>query len=308
MPCYNAAGYIAEAIQSVLAQTFTEFELLVVNDGSTDDTASIVQSFADPRIVLIEQQQQGIAAALNNGLRYARATYIARFDADDTCHVNRLAKQYQFMLANPACIVAGSAADYMDAEGNFVFTHYPQAYSNADIQALPVSHCPFIHASVMYKKDIIAATGYNIHAHSFEDHLLWRQVKTMGELRNVDDRLLTVRLNPSSITMDEKKRPPAFHSIKTKVLETGYINSAEGDALLRIIRRQNNSRGKQGAYYSLLAKKFLWNNYNPLQARQHMKKAIALNDFDIRDYLLLMASYLPKNIIAQLYSFFTATR
>ena len=306
MPCYNAGDYIAEAIDSVLTQTFPDFELLVVNDGSSDKTANVIRSFHDKRIVLIEQEQQGIAAALNNGLQYARADYIARFDADDICFPERLEKQYQFMLANPACIVAGSGADYIDHDGQYVFTHYPAAKTNAEIRALPFDTCPFIHASVMYKKDIVTAAGYNIHAHSFEDHLLWQQLKTKGEMFNMAEQLLRVRLNPGSITIDERKRPEAFHRIKMKALQSGSISSQDGDKLRCLIDEQNNAATKQGAYYSLLAKKFLWNNYNPARARQHMKTAIALNDFDITDYLLFGASYLPKNIIANLYSLFAA--
>jgi len=306
MPCYNAGDYIAEAIDSVLAQTFPDFELLVINDGSSDNTVDIIRSFTDERIVLIEQEQQGIAAALNNGLRYARAHYIARFDADDICLSNRLEKQYRFMQANPGCIVVGSGADYIDHDGQYVFTHHPAAKTNAEIQALAFDTCPFIHASVMYKKDIVASAGYNTHAHSFEDHLLWQQLKTKGEMYNMAEQLLRVRLNPGSITIDERKRPGGFHRIKTKALQSGTISSQEGDKLRRLIDEQNNAATKQGAYYSLLAKKFLWNNYNPARARQHMKTAIALNDFDIKDYLLLGASYLPKNIISNLYSLFAA--
>jgi glycosyltransferase involved in cell wall biosynthesis len=306
MPCYNAAIYIAEAIQSVLAQTFREFELLIVNDGSTDNTAFIVKSFTDDRIVFIEQPQQGIAAALNNGLKRAKADHIARFDADDSCFPDRLERQYHFMQLHPEYIVVGSAADYMDQAGNYVFTHMPEALSNAAIQALPYEACPFIHAGVMYKIEPVAAIGYNIHAHSFEDHLLWQQLKTKGKMCNLPERLLSVRLNPSSITMDERKRPAAFHRVKSRALQRGTISAEEGERLLQIISQQNNPRTKQGAYYSLLAKKFLWNNYNPPKARQHARKAIRLNDFDIKDYLLLFISYLPKNMIANLYSIFTA--
>jgi glycosyltransferase involved in cell wall biosynthesis len=306
MPCYNAGGYIAEAIGSVLTQTFRDFELLIINDGSSDNSADIIRSFNDERIILIEQEQQGIAAALNKGLSHARASYIARFDADDICFNERLEKQYRFMQEHPGCIVVGSAADYIDHNGRYVFTHRPAAITNAEIQALPFYTCPFIHASVMYKKESITGTGYNMHAHSFEDHLLWQQLKTKGKMYNMPEQLLQVRLNPGSVTIDERKRPGAFHRIKTNALQSGTISRQEGDKLQRLINGQNNTAVKQGAYYSLLAKKFLWNNYDPVRARQHMKTAIALNNFDINDYLLLCASYLPKKIIVNLYSIFTA--
>lgn len=308
MPCYNAADYIAGAIQSVLAQTFPYFELLIINDGSTDNSSAIIRSFTDERIVLIEQEQQGVAAALNNGLKHARANYIARFDADDSCFPNRLQEQYNFMLAHPACIVVGSAAYYVDHSGNYIFTHLPIAKSNKEIQELAYTVCPFIHASVLYKKEVIASIGYNIHAHSFEDHLLWQQLKNKGEMYNLRYPLLSVRLNPGSFTMDERKRPAEFHSIKDTILRSGQANKAQGDKLLALIRQQNNAAVKQGAYHSLLAKKFLWNNYHPLKARQNIQKAISLNDFDIKDYLLWLISFLPKKTIANLYSIFAVAR
>ncbi len=306
MPCYNAAAYIADAIRSVLNQTFKEFELLIVNDGSTDNTEAIIRSFTDDRIALINQSQQGVAAALNNGLKHARAEYIARFDADDICYKERLEQQYTFMQANPDCIITGSAADYMDDAGNYIFTHFSRANTDAELKELPYTSCPFIHASVMYKRDEIAAIGYDINAHSFEDHLLWMNLRNKGEMHNMPERLLSVRLNISSLTIDERKRPKAFHRVKNKALRTGSISKADGDKISEIIKAQNNPKQKEGAYYSLLAKKFLWNNYNPPRSRENMKKAISIGNFDFKDYLLLGISYLPKRMIDNLYSLFAA--
>ena len=117
MPAYNAAEYIAEAIESVLLQTFSDFELLIINDGSTDDTANIIRSFSDKRIVLIQQENQGVAAALNNGLLHARAEYIARFDADDICFPERLQIQVQFLDDNMDHVLTGCDAEYIAESG-----------------------------------------------------------------------------------------------------------------------------------------------------------------------------------------------
>ena len=100
MPAYNVSSYIGEAISSVLAQNFTDYELLIIDDGSTDDTTEIVQLFTDRRIRLIRQPHAGIAAALNLGLKEARAGLVARFDADDICLPGRLTSQYQFLIIN----------------------------------------------------------------------------------------------------------------------------------------------------------------------------------------------------------------
>src|SRR4051794_13726774 len=97
MPAYNVANFIGEAIRSILNQSFKDFEFIIINDGSTDETESIIQSFSDSRIILVTQENKGVAAALNSGLSIAKSNYIARFDADDICYPHRLAKQYQFM-------------------------------------------------------------------------------------------------------------------------------------------------------------------------------------------------------------------
>src|SRR5438309_494210 len=101
MPAYNAGKYIRASIESVLNQTYQNFELLIINDGSTDDTISIVLSINDPRIVLVNKEHEGIATTLNTGLRLADTYYIARFDADDICMPQRLEKQFNFLEDHP---------------------------------------------------------------------------------------------------------------------------------------------------------------------------------------------------------------
>src|SRR5262249_22577942 len=179
---YNAEKYIGKAIQSVLSQTFTDFELLIINDGSTDGTEQIIRSFADERIRLINQSNQGIAAALNIGLLNANADLIARFDADDICLPDRLAVQYQFLSEHPDYVIVGSDAEYIDRDDNYVFTHRMAAHTNEEIQQLKLHSCPFIHAAVLYhKKAVIQAGGYDTHAYAFQDHLLWAKITRLGK-------------------------------------------------------------------------------------------------------------------------------
>jgi glycosyltransferase involved in cell wall biosynthesis len=302
MPAYNASDYISEAIESVLKQTFSDFELLIIDDGSTDNTAEIVCSFKDSRIVFLQQKNAGIAVALNAGLRIARAEYIARFDADDICYANRLEMQYEFMINNPGYAVVGSDVEYIDIDGNFIFSHQAPAYTNMQIKNLPYSICPFIHSSVLFKKSIIPAAGYNEHAHTFEDHFLWLQIINQGKFHNLPQSLMQVRLNPQSLTIDEKWRPKEFISIKYGALEKLNINPYEGEILLAILKKQDNRKIKTGSYYALLAKKYLWNNYQPLLARKNIKKAIVLSPFHFDNYLVLVISFLPRNIISKIYS------
>jgi glycosyltransferase involved in cell wall biosynthesis len=302
MPAYNAEKYIAEAITSVLKQTFGDFELLIVNDGSTDNTVKIIQSFTDARIALVHQENRGIAAALNNGLRHSRAPYIARFDADDICYPGRLKAQYDFITTYPEYDILGSAADYTDVHGNYIFTHHPAAHLNEEIQALKYSICPFIHSSVFYKKEVIIMNGgYNEHAYTFEDHFLWVNILKTEKACNLSQPLIKVRLNPESITIDEKWRTRKFREIKYATLRKRSITEAEGIELHEIGERQYSSKIKEGAYYALCGKKFLVNNYQPEKARSHVIKAISIHPLRLDNYLLYTISYLPQKFINWVY-------
>ena len=298
MPAYNAGKYIGEAITSVLEQSFTDFELLIINDGSTDNTVKIIRSFHDPRIVLISQDNKGVASALNVGLASARAPYIARFDADDICYHNRLKIQYDFITTYPEYSIIGSAADYMDAEGHFIFTHHPEGHLNEEIQQLKYSICPFIHSSVFYKKEVVVNNGgYNEHAYTYEDHFLWVNILKNEKACNLSQALIKVRLNPESITIDEKWRTRKFRSIKYSTLKKRSITASEGIELYQIGGKQYSPKIKQGAYYALCGKKFLLNNYQPEKARLNVIRAISLHPFRLDNYLIYTVSYFPERFI-----------
>jgi glycosyltransferase involved in cell wall biosynthesis len=302
MPAYNAGNYIAQAIRSVLRQSFTDFELLIVDDGSTDSTAKIVRSFKDPRIIMVQQENKGVAAALNVGLKHARAPYIARFDADDVCYPERLKIQYDFIIAHPEYSIIGSAADYMDAENNHIFTQHPVAHLNEEIKELSYTVCPFIHSSVFYKKEVVLENGgYNEHAYTYEDHFLWVNILKNTKACNLSQPLLKVRLNPDSVTIDEKWRTRKFKEIKYASLKNRVISPAEGAELKRIAKEQSLPKIKEGSYYALCGKKFLVNNYHPEKARFHVVKAIEIHPFRVDNYLLYVVSYFPENFINWLY-------
>lgn len=302
MPAYNAGQYIGEAINSVLEQTFTDFELLIVNDGSTDDTLRVIRSFNDERITVVSQENKGVAAALNIGLQHARAPYIARFDADDICYPYRLQVQYDFMCSHPCYTIIGSAVDYTDERGDPVFTWQPDAFIHNEIRQLSYRICPFIHSSVFYKKDaILNAGGYNELAYTFEDHFLWAGILKHQKAFNLNQPLIKVRLNSASITIDEKWRTKRFRNIKYKALRKLSITAEEGRELAGIGARQLSPRIKKGAYYALLGKKYLWNNYQPEKARTNLVKSLSISPLHIKNLFLLLMSFLPESILIRLY-------
>lgn len=302
MPAYNAEKYINEAIASVLNQTFTDFELLIINDGSTDTTKQIIESFEDPRIRLVNQTNQGIAAALNIGLLNAKADLIARFDADDICMPERLMVQYHFLLDHPEYIIVGSDAEFIDMNGNYVYARSLPAHTNNEIQELGLDKCPLIHSAVLFRKaPIMRAGGYNIHAHGFEDLLLWAKVIKQGKVHNLSQKLLQVRLSPESISVDRKWHTKRFREIMIGSIHKGNITEQEGKEVLAILRKQNTPKIKEGSYYLLLGKKYLWDNPQPGKARINLKKAICIYPGRLDNYAIMVLSFFPKGVINWLY-------
>ncbi len=304
MPAFNAEKYIADAIHSVLNQSFPDFELLIVNDGSTDATKAIIESFNDERILLLNQENGGVAKALNTGLLKARGKYIARFDADDICYADRLMQQYAFMEDNPDYVLTGSDVDYITEDAAFIFHHHCFAYTHQDILKKIHFYCHFIHAWVMNrKKAVLEIGGYNTMAHNFEDYFLWNQLINKGKVNNLPQSLIKVRLNPASVTIDEKWRGRRFRKLKKDIIIHASVTQQQERELLSIIEQQSHHRFKTGAYYALIAKKYLVNNYQPLLARQNFKLAMRSNPYKLESYYLYPLTFLSKRILNFLHSF-----
>lgn len=302
MPAYNAGKYIAEAIESVLQQTFTDFNLLIVNDGSADNTPEIIRSFSDKRIHLIHQSHKGIAAALNKGLSKATSEYIARFDADDICFPERLTEQVSFLDSHQDYIIVGSEAEYISENGEHLFHFKSIGHTHEQIIQKIYSYCPFVHSSVMYRKEaVIKAGGYSVHAHNFEDYLLWMQLLKSGKFYNLPQQLIRVRFNPASVTIDERWRGRFFRKMKREIINKGTITEKEGSHLLSIIKSQDFQNIKEGAYYALCGKKILLDNHQRKKARPLFSKAIMRYPYRLDNYALYLLSFFPDFFIHWLY-------
>lgn len=304
MPAYNAASYIREAIDSVLGQTFTDFELLIINDGSTDDTLEIINSYNDDRIRVHTQDNQGVIGALNKGLALATCELIARFDADDVCYPNRLSEQYEFMKSNPDYVLIGSASDYIDKDGEPLFEWQPPAHKHEDVLKVVKRSCPFDHPSVMYRKSVaLKLGGYPKGAIHYEDHIFWTLFVKEGKTLNFSHPLIKHRFNPESVTIDEKWRGDAFKEIKYRSIDRGYVTEEETKKLKEILATQDVSDYKKASYHSMLGKKFLWNKHEPVKARDHLRIAMKMMPGKPEPYFLYLISFLPSSWVKQLYNF-----
>jgi GT2 family glycosyltransferase len=197
MPVYNGADVLDAAIKSILAQTLTDLELLIVNDGSTDTTLRVVHSFKDTRIRVIDlPTNQGLVNALNTGLAAARGEFLARMDHDDIAHPARLEKQIAAMTESGS-VICGSAVQPFGSIGG-----HPIAYplTDAEIRAsLPVGST-FAHPAVTMRTEVCRRLGYSSATKHCEDYDLWWRLSKEGIMENLKEPMLSYRFHPDQIS------------------------------------------------------------------------------------------------------------
>lgn len=206
MSCYNAERWLAESIESVLNQTWQDFEFIIVDDGSTDETASIIARFAavDERIVPVSKSNTGLADSLNTGIARARSTWIARLDADDLCEPDRLALQWRTASANPALVFVGTGLVLIDEHGQpFAVHRYPTRHRKLVAHLTTARKFP-AHSSAFFRADAFRRVGgYRPRIRRAEDWDLWLRLSEIGRLASVHKPLVRIRKHSDQISHDE---------------------------------------------------------------------------------------------------------
>jgi glycosyltransferase involved in cell wall biosynthesis len=211
---YNCDKYIGQAIESILAQTFQDFEIVVVDDGSTDGTAAILQAYGqrDPRIKVIRNQpNQGPVRTMNIGLRYARGEFIAVHDSDDMSLPQRLETQVNFLRANPQIALVGGGAYFIDEEGEILRIGTLPRKGPEEVRQLLSEGRTFIHTSVMYRRRCIEAIGWydEFFAYSHDYDMLIRMADAFDLVYDPEPLVKWRKLN-SGITGRKKQAQAAF--------------------------------------------------------------------------------------------------
>jgi glycosyltransferase involved in cell wall biosynthesis len=202
LPVYNGGRYLAGAIESILNQSYRDFELLIVNDGSTDGSAAVIAHYQelDGRIRVHTQPNQGFCAALNNGLALVRGEYIARMDADDVSLPERLVRQVAFLDDHPEVGVLGGAFRLMDEGGQLGLVVRFPAEHNVLVWLL-LFCCPLGHPTVMMRSRVVrGVSGYDPQMAYVEDYDLWRRLKGQTRFSNLPETLLHYRQHVGSFT------------------------------------------------------------------------------------------------------------
>jgi len=203
MPAYNVVRYIADAIRSILDQTFRDFEFIIIDDGSTDGTGGIIRHYAvaDSRIVHAQNEGNlGLPKSLNIGIELAKGKYICRMDADDISYPDRLEKQLAFMESNPDVVISGGTMEVCNRDMNSICRRIYNL-TDAGVRRKLFRYNPFCHPSTIYRTEAaIMIGGYNEVTFPAEDYDLYFRLGRLGSFANLPDVIYKMRVNPSGIS------------------------------------------------------------------------------------------------------------
>jgi GT2 family glycosyltransferase len=204
MSVYNCERFLAPAIESILSQSFTDFEFLILNDGSRDRSAEIINGYAaqDQRIRPIHRENKGLIVSLNQLLAEARAPLIARMDGDDISKPERFAQQIAFMTAHPDHGVLGTWTEDMDEDGEpYHMTGSDHPVTNEEFQSVVGERSPLCHPSVMMRRDLaLEVGGYHAAFRHCEDYDLWLRLASRTKICSIPERLLRYRHSDGQVS------------------------------------------------------------------------------------------------------------
>jgi len=286
MPVYNGEKYLREAIDSILNQTFRDFEFIIVNDGSTDSTEEIILSYSDPRIVYVKNEENlQIVKTLNKGIAMAKGKYIARMDADDISMPERFEKQYQFMEENPEVGLCGT---WLRTFGEFV-TEWSYPVNDVDIKVSLMFFSPIVHASIMCKRSLFEFCKYEDDFNKAEDYRLWSVLKRKSIVfHNLPINLYLYRQHEKMTCVKQKpKQTDNSNKIRLELLnEFGMQPTiAEMQTHIKISRYQVVPYKEAEAWFIKLLEHNRKTNYFDQKAfegfvKKHWFRIVSINAFN----------------------------
>lgn len=277
MPVYNSARFLRQSVKSILNQTYKDFEFLIIDDGSTDNTGEIISGFKDSRINYKKIEHKGTSAALNFGINAASGNWIARIDADDLNVPSRIEKQCAFIFTNPDYDIVSSWSVYFKEPHKILFflkepTEHPDIYKYLNL------HNPINSSSVIYRKNIIKKAKYNESFDAYEDFELFFRIRDDVKFYNLPEFLSYTRMHSGSRTRGDSKQD--------------IYNVINDYALKQLI---NSTRKRDQFYWTTI---IAWQNFfygNRKDSRSYLKKIP-----EIKNIAALLATYLPENLFRKL--------
>lgn len=237
MPVYNGSAFLKEAIESILSQTYNNFELIIIDDGSKDSSYKIIKQFKDDRIRILRQANHGLPYSLNKGISLSRGQYIARQDQDDISMPSRLEKELQLLISRPSVGAVSTFFTYFDENTFEPGETITQPYKSTDIRRSMLLHNPIGHGTVMFKRSVFDKAGpYSDELGPIEDFQLWLKILDVCDFAIVPENLYLYRLNSNGMsskgsekqkkethTLTEMKWKKQFpYKNKQQIIKDGY--------------------------------------------------------------------------------------
>ena len=294
MPVYNCELYIKEAIDSILNQTYSDFEFLIIDDSSKDQTISIIKSYNDARIQLIEKPvNSGLTLSLNMGLRFAKGKYIARMDGDDISLPERFEKQVAFLEANEDTVVCGTAFSII---GTNEVVNVPENHEAIKL-ALLKNNC-IAHPSVMMRKSILDKDSifYNAAKESAEDYDLWVRLLKIGKLHNLQEVLLKYRVHDKQVSQKSTvQQVNSAIEIKLYLLNCLDLEMQpnERKVLKKIITRNSTVEFNEFEKFQKIKSKLLRSNNGFFEKNGFYQYLLDLDLRNVKKYFLNKNKFTP---------------
>lgn len=300
MSVYNAAGTLRETIDSILAQEEADFELIVVDDGSSDASGALLDDCAarDPRVRVIHQPNQGLTRALITGCDAARGVYIARHDAGDLSKPRRLARQRQLLDGDPRLAFVSCSTDFIGPRGEYLFTSRAPAIATspvglAEAAAGGASIGPTHHGSVMFRRAAYReAGGYRPQFYFGQDWDLWYRLGERGLFQSIDEPLYLARVTPDSISGSAREAQQALAALSNAARQARSRGESEAEILARAAtirtRRPLGRRGRAAGLYFI--GEALRRN-GDARASRYLRDALLTWPFSPRTWLRLIQTW-----------------
>lgn len=300
MAVYNGAARLEPTIASILAQTESDFELIIVDDGSTDETAAILRETAasDPRVRILTQQNTGLTRALIAGCDAARGAYIARHDAGDTSSPERLAKQRRALDADATLAFVSCATDFVGPEGELLYTVRGNGFAMEPTSILDPStqkgviDGPSSHPSVMFRADAYRrAGGYRAEFYYGQDWDLWYRLAEQGAFQMIDEPLYTAVFEPGTISANARPAQEALAALSLAASRARLRGESDAALLEKasLVRASRHSRcGEARALY------FIGELLRPsdrAQARRYFIRALRSCPAHLRSWIRLVQTF-----------------
>lgn len=277
LSAFNAEKYISESIDSILKQSYSNFELIIIDDGSTDNTLSICEKFLkiDNRIILLKNSHKGLTSSLNDGLKISRGKYIARQDADDISLPDRFKKQLNWFLSNDKNVLCGTNCKILTENKKNKINRSISFSNNAIKNKLNYSNC-FVHSSTMFLRKHAEKLGfYDENLKYAQDYDLWWKLSTVGLIGNLKEKLLIIRDRNESISRKNANQQ-TLNFIKSCVKYYAFKNGiVDINKNKDLDYYENNNLTKD----KTILMKFLYNDkldYKIMLSKLNLKQAIKL--------------------------------